>query len=83
MLLWEVRWDSPAEGSRFAAAFRDFLEKKFNLSFRDGQNQGRQFLAGNSPAGYFFLCQSNGKLFYARSNDRGQINEFISGGNYD
>jgi hypothetical protein len=82
-LLWEAHWDTPADALRFAAAFRGFLEKKFKVSFRDGRNQGRPFLAGNSPAGYFFLFPSNGKLFYARSTDRGQINELISGGNYD
>jgi hypothetical protein len=34
-------------------------------------------------AGYFFLHQDNARLFYARSNDRTQINELISGGLYD
>jgi hypothetical protein len=83
MLLWEAQWDTPGDCSRFSAAFRNFLEKKFTLSLRDGQHNGRTFLAGNSPAGYFFLYQANARLFYARSNDRGQINDFISGGNYD
>jgi hypothetical protein len=83
MLLWEAQWDTPGDCSRFSAAFRNFLEKKFKLSLRDGRNDGRTFLAGNSPAGYFFLYQANNRLFYARSNERGQINELISGGNYD
>lgn len=83
MLLWEAQWDSVRDCSRFATAFREFLEKKFKFSFRDGQNKGRPFLAGNSPDGYFFLFQYRARLFYARSNDRAQINEFISGGNYD
>jgi hypothetical protein len=83
MLLWEAQWDTSRDCSGFAAAFRNFLEKKFKFSFRGGQNNGRSFLAGNSAAGYFFLYQNNARLFYARSNDRGQINEFISGGNYD
>jgi hypothetical protein len=83
MLLWEAQWDTPGDCSRFAASFRNFLEKNFKLSFRDGQNQGRPFMAGNSPAGYFFLYQYNNRLFYARSNDRVQINDLISGGNYD
>jgi len=83
MLLWEAQWDTPGDCSRFSAAFRSFLEKNFKLTFRAGKNQGRPFLAGNSPAGYFFLYSSQSKLFYARANDRGQINEFISGGNYD
>jgi hypothetical protein len=83
MLLWEAQWDTPGNCSRFLAAFRNFLEKNFKLSFRDGQNQGRSFMAGNSATGYFFLYQYNARLFYARTNDRAQINEFIGGGNYD
>ena len=83
MLLWEAQWDTPRDCSRFSTVFRNFLEKNFKLSFVDGQNKGRPFIAGNSPAGYFFLYQYNARLFYARSNDRGQINELISGGNYD
>jgi len=83
LLLWEAQWDTPGDCSRFAVAFRSFLEKKFKFSLRDGQHNGRPFLAGNSAAGYFFLYQENARLFYARSNERGQINDFISGGNYD
>jgi hypothetical protein len=83
MLLWEAQWDTSGDCSRFLAAFRNFLEKNFKFSFRAGQNQGRPFLAGTSPAGYFFVYQNKSRLFYARTNDRGQINEFISGGNYD
>ena len=83
ILLWEAQWDTPGDCSRFLTAFRSFLEKKFTLSFRAGQNKGQLFMAGNSQAGYFFLHQKNARLFYARSNDRGQINELISGGSYD
>jgi hypothetical protein len=68
MLLWEAQWDTPGDCSRFLAAFRNFLEKNFKFSFLDGQNKGRPFMAGNSAAGYFFLYQ---------------INQLISGGNYD
>jgi hypothetical protein len=83
LLLWKAQWDTVPDCARFAAAFRSFLEKKFKLTFRPGQNKGQAFLAGNSAAGYFFLRESSATLFYARSNDRGQINEFINGGNYD
>jgi hypothetical protein len=83
MLLWEAQWDTPVDCSRFLAVFRNFLEKKFKLAFRAGQNKGQPFMAGNSSDGFFFLYQNNARLFYARTNDRGQINEFISGGNYD
>jgi hypothetical protein len=83
LLLWKAQWDTPGDCSRFSGAFRNFLEKHFKVSLRDGLNNGRAFLAGNSAAGYFFLYHAKDKLFYARSNDRGQINEIISGGNYD
>jgi len=83
LLLWEAHWDTAQDCARFTAAFRSFLEKKFKPAFRAGRNNGQAFLAGNSPGGYFFLHESNATLFYARSNDRGQINAFINGGNYD
>ena len=83
LLLWEALWDSPADCARFAAAFRKFLETRFHVVFQDGQAAGRKFSAGNSAAGYFFLHRDNARLFYARSNDRTQINELISGGIYD
>ncbi|MCX6558674.1 MAG: hypothetical protein NTW95_14785, partial [Candidatus Aminicenantes bacterium] len=83
LLLWKAQWDTVQDCARFAAAFRSFLEKKFKLAFRPGQNNGQTFLAGNSAAGYFFLLERHATLFYARSNDRGQINEFINGGYYD
>jgi hypothetical protein len=83
LLLWEAQWDSAADCSRFHADFQKFLERKFHVAFRDGQNQGRRFVAGSSAAGYFFLLREGIRLFYARSNDRTQINELISGGIYD
>jgi hypothetical protein len=83
MLLWEAQWDTAGDCSRFFAVFKNFLEKNFKFSFSSGQEQGRPFMAGNSAAGYFFLYQNNARMFYVRTNDRVQINEFISGGNYD
>jgi hypothetical protein len=83
MLLWEAQWDTPGDCLRFFNAFRNFLEKNFKLSFREGRNKEQSFMAGNSTAGYFFLYQYNTRLFYARANDRGQINKLISGGSYD
>lgn len=83
LLLWEAHWDTGADCSRFYADFQKFLEKKFHFVFQNGQSHGRKFSAGNSVAGYFFLHQDNARLFYARSNDRTQINELISGGLYD
>jgi hypothetical protein len=83
MLLWEAEWDLPADCERFAAAFRTFLEDRFRFAFRPGQEKNLSFLAGDAADGYFFLYRHNARLFYARSNDRGKINEFISGGMYD
>jgi hypothetical protein len=83
LLLWESVWDTPEDASRFHADFRRFLERQFAVAFRDGQNGGRAFIAGSSAAGYFFLLRQGARIFFARSNDRSQINEFISGGIYD
>jgi len=83
LLLWEAHWDSDGDCARFSADFRRFLENKFRVAFQDGQGGGRRFSAGNSAAGYFFLLRDGARLFYARSNDRTQINELISGGIYD
>ena len=83
LLLWEAQWDTPQDCARFHADFRRFLESRFRVSFQDGANGGRRFIAGSSAAGYFFLLRDNARLFYARSNDRDQINELISGGIYD
>jgi hypothetical protein len=83
LLLWEAHWDTPADCTRFHADFRKFLEGSFQVVFQDGQGGGRRFAAGSSPAGYFFLLRDGARLFYARSDDRSQINELISGGIYD
>jgi hypothetical protein len=83
LLLWEAQWDTPQDCARFHADFRGFLEKKFALSFRDGRDGGRPFIAASSAAGYFFLLRDGARLFFARSNDRDKINELISGGIYD
>ncbi len=83
LLLWEAQWDTPQDCARFHADFRRFLESRFRVTFQDGANGGRRFIAGNSGAGYFFLLREGARLFYARSNDRTQINELISGGIYD
>ena len=83
LLLWESHWDAGSDCARFYADFQKFLENKFHFVFQDGQNSGRSFRAGNSAAGYFFLHRDNARLFFARSDDRLQINELISGGLYD
>lgn len=83
LLLWEAQWDTPQDCARFHADFRRFLESRFRVAFQDGANGGRRFIAGSSGAGYFFLLRDGARLFYARSNDRAQINELISGGIYD
>ncbi len=83
LLLWESHWDTPEDGSRFLADFRRFLERRFRVNFDKGREAGREFLAGRSTDGFFFLRRDEARLFYARSNDRDLINELISGGIYD
>lgn len=83
LLLWEAHWDDAGAAARFHAVFRRFLERRFGAALRRGRCRGRAFLQGSSAAGHFFLCRENARLFYARSNDRGKIEELISGGIYD
>ena len=86
VLLWESSWDSDAEAARFYADFRRFLENRFGLNFEEGRTGQATFLAAQSAraaAGYFFLRRQGKGLFFLRTNDRQQINTFISGGHYD
>ncbi len=82
-LLWESAWDKPEYCSNFYHDFKRFIEKKFEINFRKGSKPGRDFAAGSSADGYFFISQLKNKLFYVRTDDRKQINNFISGGHYD
>jgi hypothetical protein len=82
-LLWESSWDLEKYGSHFFYVFKKFLERQFKVNFREGEVKGFAFLAGRSRFGYFFLWRRGNEIFYARSNDRIQMNKFISGGLYD
>lgn len=82
-LLWESCWDSEKSVSYFFYVFKKFLETNFRLTFRSGKVVEYPFLAGQSRFGYFFLWRQGKEIFYARSNDRIQMNKFISGGLYD
>ncbi len=82
-LLWESVWDKEKYCSRFFHDFKRFVEKEFDVDFRPGKQGNKVFIAGNSSLGYFFLYRTKKRLFYIRSTDRNQINEFINGGQYD
>lgn len=82
-LLWESVWDKEKFCTSFYIYFKKFIEKKFNVNFKNGCIKGKLFIAGNSNSGYFFIRRYRNKIFYVRSNDRDQINRFIDGGFYD
>lgn len=82
-LIWESEWDSEKIRARFGVDFRRFLEKKFQLNFEKGVNNHRAFFGAVSKFGFFFLYQTDNKIYYVRSNDREQMNQFIQGGLYD
>jgi hypothetical protein len=83
MLIWESLWDRESDCARFSADFQRWIEKKFSVVFIPGGAGRVPFVAGESPADYFFLQKDGSRLFYVRTNDRQKINEFISGGLYD
>lgn len=82
-LLWESVWDKEKFCSGFYKDFKEFIGKKFKVSFKNGYVKGKLFIAGNSSFGYFFIRKYKDKIFYVRTNDRNQVNRFISGGFYD
>jgi hypothetical protein len=87
-LVWESVWDRDKKVnycSRFHTDFKRFIEKRFHVNFKKGKVKGVNFIAGQSQSGegYFFLTRLGYKIFYARSNNRKQMNTFIYGGHYD
>lgn len=83
MLIWRSKWDTDGDCSRFFSVFRRWIEKKFSVAFIPGGTSQEPFIAGESPADYFFLKTKGNTLYYVRTNNREKINEFISGGQYD
>jgi hypothetical protein len=84
-LLWESVWDGDIYCSNFYSDFKRFVEKRFDVNLKKGKVKGIEFIAGRSAIreDYFFLMKSKEKIFYARSDNRDQMNALIYGGNYD
>jgi hypothetical protein len=84
-LLWESVWDKDIYCSNFYSDFKRFIEKRFDVNLKKGNVKGTDFIAGQSGTGedYFFLMKLKNKIFYARSDNRDQMNALIYGGNYD
>jgi len=84
-LLWESAWDKDIYCSNFFSDFKRFIEKHFDINLKKGSVKGIDFIAGKSGAreDYFFLVKLKDKIFYARSDNRDQMNALIYGGNYD
>ncbi len=84
-LLWESVWDKDIDGANFFSDFKRFIEKRFDVDLKKGNVKGIDFIAGKSGAreDYFFLAKLKEKIFYARSDNRDQMNALIYGGNYD
>jgi len=81
--MWESIWDKDKFCANFFYDFKRFVEKFFDINFKKGTGRSGPFIAGKSKKGYFFLKKGRVRMFYARSNDRQLINEFINGGIYD
>jgi hypothetical protein len=82
-LMYKSRWDQPKFASYFLFVMKRFVEKTFKVQLKAAKVGRSGFFAGKSQDGYFFLINQNNKILYVRSNDRVQINTFISGGLYD
>jgi hypothetical protein len=83
LLQFKSSWETAGDCERFFTELKRFLERRFGFEFKPGSESGREFLAGQSDAGYFFLSRSGDTIFYLRSDDRKLTNDFIGGGNYD
>jgi hypothetical protein len=83
--LWESVWDKDIYCSNFFSDFKRFIGKRFDVNFKKGNVKGIDFIAGKSSdrEDYFFLMKLKDKIFYARSDNRDQMNALIYGGNYD
>ncbi len=87
-LAWKSVWDRDKKVnycSHFHTDFKRFIERRFHVNFKKGKVKGINFIAGLSQSGegYFFLARLGYTVFYARSNNRKQMNTFIYGGHYD
>ncbi len=81
--VWESVWDKEEYCSRFYTDYRNFLETGFSVSFKEGNVKGNPFVAGRIDGHFYFLRKLGKSLFYVKTNDRKEINNFINGGYYD
>lgn len=82
-LAWESQWDEATFCSDFYTLFKQFIENRFQVEFKEGMIQQIPFIAGVGKGGFFFLRKAENKIFYARSDNKEEMNKFIYGGIYD
>ena len=82
-LVWESVWDKDDFCSQFFSHFKGFIQRRFGVTFKKGNVNGIDFIAGRSGKNYFFIMKFKNRIFYVRSDNREQMNRFIYGGHYD
>ncbi|MCP5106922.1 MAG: hypothetical protein GY950_26295 [bacterium] len=91
-LIWKAVWDEETFCGNFYFDLKRFVERTFEVDFKDGNLKGSLFAAGQAAApgksgapadDYFFIRKIRNEIIYVRTNDRKQMNTFIYGGNYD
>lgn len=80
---WESLWDEITFCNDFYTRYKHYLENRYAVRFKEGKINDTPFIAGAGVGGYFFLRKEEKKIFYARSDNREQMNKFIYGGTYD
>lgn len=99
MLLWKSAWDDEKSCATFYLDFKHWLEKKYDITFKEGvaqdspdtpvagENQKSResisFIAGNSGKFYHFMRRAEKEILYVKTDDRDLMNKFIYGGTYD
>lgn len=82
-MIWKSSWDDDRFSGNFYYEYKRFLEKKYEVHFKEGNVNGAIFIAGHTGEHYYFLRRVSDRMIYIRTNDREQMNKFIYGGNYD
>jgi len=83
VLVWKSVWDKEEFCERFYTDFRNFTESEFGISYRKGNVKGNPFIAGRNEGQYFFIRKLGNKMFFFKTNNRNEMNNFINGGYYD
>ncbi|MEN8223683.1 MAG: hypothetical protein ABFR36_10585 [Acidobacteriota bacterium] len=83
VLIWKSVWDKEEYCERFFKDFRLFKESASGISFRDGNVKGNPFIAGRNEGWYLFIRKFGKTMFFVKTNDRKEMNNFINGGYYD